>query len=238
MSSRSINSITSNANAWPGGGGGVYVAKGVFEMLGGAIAHNTATYRQGGGVFVWSRALFYMDGDSSVTLNEGVGSSKAICNRGITRMRGNAQADSIYVWNYAKPSSSADTWNNGSGDEFTLMEGARASGLVLAFADDPQNNRNYINIVESDRGGKFFTGTDRITTIDLESHLLANGSFAKDATISGDWVGKYLIKNGGNEIPADQAADILKRFPLGAFTYGGATQSLSAHRLDTKGILR
>jgi hypothetical protein len=237
MSDGSINDNVATAGTWPGGGGGVYVAKGVFEMLNGTVASNNATVRQGGGVFVWSRSLFVMSGNSSVILNVGLGSSKAICSRGITRMEGNARADLVYVWNYAKPTASSGSWNNGFGDEFTLMGGARISGLVLAFADDPKDNRNYINIVEgNDR--KFFTGTDRVTTIDLESHLLASGSFAKDATIPGDWVGKYLIKNGGNEIPADQAADILKRFPLGTFTYGGATQNLSAYRLDTKGMLR
>jgi hypothetical protein len=47
-----------------------------------------------------------------------------------------------------------------------------------------------------------------------------------------------MMKNGGNEIPAAQAADILKRFPLGSFTYGGNTQSLSAaYKLDTTGKL-
>jgi hypothetical protein len=235
MSAGSVNGNTSTGGVWPHGGGGVYVAKGVFEMLNGQIMNNTAT-RQGGGVVVWSRSLFGMGGDSSITANSGVGSAKAICSRGITTMRGNAQADKVYIWNY-----SAGTWNNGGGDEFTLMEGARISGLVLAFADDPQDNRNYINIIPSDRltpSGQFFTaGTDPITTIDLESHLNSNGTFAT-ATIAGDWGGKYMIKNGGNEIPASQAASVLKRFPLGSFTSGGPSQSLStAYKLDTTGKL-
>jgi hypothetical protein len=118
------------------------------------------------------------------------------------------------------------------------MEGARISGLVLAFAD-PQDNRNYINIVDyNPPSGQFFTaGTDPITTIDLESHLNSNGTFAT-ATIAGDWGGKYMIKNGGNEIPVSQAAAVLKRFPLGSFTSGGASQSLStAFKLDTTGKL-
>jgi hypothetical protein len=178
-----------------------------------------------------------MEGNSSITGNSGVGSAKAICSRGIATMRGNAQADSVYVWNYSKGS-----WNNGFGDEFTLMEGARISGLVLAFADDPKDNRNYINIVESDRQQfgfmQFFrSGTDPITTIDLESHLTSSGSFAKDATIAGDWLGNYMIKNGGREIPADQAEAVLKRFPLGAFVYGGNTIKLSRYKLDTTGKL-
>jgi hypothetical protein len=228
MSGGSMNGNISTGGVWPHGGGGVFVAKGVFDMLSGHIMTNKST-RQGGGVFVWSRGLFVMDGDSSVTDNNGVGSSKAICSRGITRMQGKAQADKIYVWNYAK-----GTWNNGSGDEFTLMDGARVSGLVLAFADDPQDNRNYINIV-AQPNGQFFSGTtDPITTIDLESHLNANGSFSASATIAGDWQGKYLIKNGGNAIPGD----VTKRFPLGSFTSGGPSASLSAsYKLDGYGKL-
>jgi hypothetical protein len=235
MSGGSVNGNNSAGNVWPHGGGGVFVAKGTFQMMNGRIMNNTSN-RQGGGVFVWSRALFFMDGDSSVTANEGRGSAKAICSRGITTMRGNAQADKVYIWNYSKGS-----WNNEAGDEFTLMEGARVSGLVLAFADDLPDNRNYINIVQSDRipGQLFFTpGTDRITTIDLESHLNANGSFSTTATIDGDWLGKYLIKNGGNPITPSQAADIIKRFPLGSFTYGGGSPSVSAgHKLDDTGKL-
>jgi hypothetical protein len=229
MSSGSINGNTSNSATRPGGGGGIYLAKGIFEMQGGTIMSNFAK-RQGGGVFVWSKAFFTMSGNSSVTANSGVGSSKAICNRGITEMRGNAQADAVYVWNYKE-----GPWNNGAGDQFTLMEGTRITGLVLAFADngnDPTDNRNYINIMPVN--GKFFTGTERITTIDLESHLLDDGSFDKKATIAGDWVNKFLIKNAGNAIPAD----VLTRFALGTFTYGGATQGLSAYRLDNTGKLQ
>jgi hypothetical protein len=235
MSGGAVKSNTATGGFWPHGGGGVFTAKGVFEMMGGRIMNNTST-RQGGGVFVWSRAVFYIDGDSSVTANSGVGSSKAICSRGITTMRGNAQADKVYIWNYAKGS-----WNNGYGDEFTIMEGARLSGLVLAFADDPQDNRNYINIVQSDRlpGSTFFTaGTDPITTIDLESRLTASGNFSTTATIDGDWLGKYLIKNGGNDIPSAQAAALIKRFPLGSYTSGAPSKSLSAYTLDTDGTLK
>ncbi|MDR1411213.1 MAG: hypothetical protein LBI91_03295, partial [Spirochaetaceae bacterium] len=230
MSGGAVNSNVSTGNVWPHGGGGVFVAKGAFEMLNGQIMHNKST-RQGGGVFVWSRSLFDMSGNSSVTDNDGVGSSKAICSRGITTMRGNAQADKVYIWNYSKGS-----WNNGFGDEFTLMEGARISGLVLAFADDPQDNRNYINIVQS--GGSFFTGgTDPITNIGLESHLNPNGSFAISATIDGDWLGKYLIKNGGNLIPAGQTDAPIERFLLGTFTYGGSPMSLGGYKLDNTGKL-
>jgi hypothetical protein len=205
-------------------------------MLGGQIMNNSSV-RQGGGVFVWSKALFWMDGDSSITVNSGVGSAKALCSRGITTMRGNAQADKVYIWNYAKGS-----WNNGAGDEFTLMEGARISGLVLAFADDPIDNRNYINIVGSDRAkygvGQFFSsGTDPITTIDLESRLTAGASFSTTATVESDWLNQYLIKNDGNIIPAAQAAALLKRFPLGSFTSGKPSLSLLKYKLDTTGKL-
>jgi hypothetical protein len=225
MSGGSVNGNSSSGAVWPHGGGGVFVAKGVFEMMNGRIMNNTSR-RQGGGVFIWSRALFYMDGDSSVTANSGVGSAKALCSRGITTMRGRAQADSSYIWNYAKGS-----WNNGAGDEFTLMEGARVSALVLAFADDPQDNRNYINIVGPSGA---FTGTDPITTIDLESHLNPNGSFSATATINGDWLNRYMVKNGGNTI----LQNALNRFPLGTFTSGGPSRSVSAsYKLDGTGKL-
>jgi hypothetical protein len=229
MSGGSVNGNTSTGSTWPHGGGGVFVAKGLFEMLNGQIMNNTST-RQGGGVFVWSQSLFYMWGNSSITANNGVGSAKAICSRGITTMRGKAQADKVYIWNYSKGS-----WNRGAGDEFTLMEGARISGLVLAFADDPKDNRNYINIVDSNPPyGSFFTsGTDPITTIDLESHLTSSGSFATDATIAGDWLNRYMIKNNGNAIPDA----VIKRFPLGSFTSGKPSLSLSSYKLDSTGKL-
>jgi hypothetical protein len=148
-------------------------------------------------------------------------------------MRGNAQADKVYIWNYAK-----GPWNNGQGDEFTLMEGARISDLELAFADDPQDNRNYINIVKSDKSPYlYFTGADPVTTIGLESRLTSSGSFDKNATVAGDWLGKYIIKNGGNPIPAADAA-ILNRFPLSSYIYGGSNPiSLSPYKLDNTGKL-
>jgi hypothetical protein len=233
MSGGTVNNNTSSGGVWPHGGGGVYVAKGAFEMINGRITENQST-RQGGGVFVWSRSYFGMGGNSSVTGNIGIGSSKAICNRGITTMGENAQADTVYIWNYAR-----GNWGNGQGDEFTMMAGARITGLVLAFADDPQDNRNYINILSVPQlNNAFFTGgTDPITTIDLESHLTASGSFAKDATIDGDWLGKYLIRNGGKEIPAAQVAGVIKRFPLGSFTSGGSPKLLTGYRLDNTGKL-
>jgi hypothetical protein len=106
---------------------------------------------------------------------------------------------------------------------------------VLAFADDPQDNRNYINIVDNNPDyGQFFTGgADPITTIDLESRLNSNGSFSTTATITGDWGGKYRIKNGGAEIPAT----VLKRFPLGSFTSGLPLKPLSGYKLNNSGQL-
>jgi hypothetical protein len=233
MSGGSVNSNTATGGVWPHGGGGVFVAKGAFEMLNGTISSNTAT-RQGGGVFVWSRALFVMSGNSSVIANDGVGSSKAICNRGITRMEGKAQADKVYVWNYLK-----GAWNYGAGDEFTLTGGARAADVMLAFADDPEDNRNYVSIVLQPTG-QFFTGADTITTIYLESRLTKAGKFDTEATIEGDWIGHHLIKYGnGATIPAAQAAALVKRFPLGNFTYGKTPSiSLSGYTLDHDGKLQ
>ena len=224
MSAGTIEKNIATGGVMPHGGGGVYVAKGVFQMIDGHITGNHST-RQGGGVFTWSRALFYMDGNASITNNKGTGSSKGICNRGITTMTGTARSDTVYVWNYAKGS-----WNNGSGDEFTLTQGARVTDVELAFADEPQDNRNYINLLSTD--GLFTSGSNPITTIGLESHLTSTG-FARDATIDGDWQGKYLIKNAGNTI----SANILKRFPLTNFIYGLYTISLSAYKLDATGKL-
>jgi hypothetical protein len=230
MSSGTINGNTATGSVWPHGGGGVFVAKGMFEMLNGQIRNNTSV-RQGGGVFVWSRAVFWMGGNSSVTANNGVGSAKAICSRGITTMTGNAQADRVYIWNYAK-----GTWGNGVGDEFTVMEGARIGGLVLAFADDPIDYRNYINIVPV--SGVFFnSGTDPITTIDLESRLTSSGSFSTTATVGSDWLNQYLIKNNGVPLTTEQAAVVLPRFPLGSFTSGKPGLPLTRYKLDASGRL-
>jgi hypothetical protein len=97
---------------------------------------------------------------------------------------------------------------------------------VLAFADDPQpkNGRNYINIMPIDTSGQFFTGSDPITTVDLESHLNDDGSFSKTATVDGDWIvsNTYIIKNGGEAGGKPIPDDVLKRFALGTFTWGGS----------------
>ncbi|MDR2444703.1 MAG: hypothetical protein LBD44_02030, partial [Spirochaetaceae bacterium] len=225
MSAGTIGDNVSSGSVWPHGGGGVYVAKGVFEMIDGHITGNQSI-RQGGGVFVWSRSLFYLDGNSSVTNNKGVGSSKAICSRGITTMSGKAQADKVYIWNYAKGS-----WNNGAGDQFTMTEDARVTGLELAFADDPKDYRNYVNLTSSSGS---FNGTDLIATIGLESHLTSSGSFAKDATIDSDWLNRHLIKyaNGTSNISAT-----VNRFSISNYINGLATTNLTSYKLDSTGKL-
>ncbi|MDR0644607.1 MAG: hypothetical protein LBG05_06825 [Treponema sp.] len=228
MSAGTISGNTSSGNSSPNGGGGVYVVKGVFEMINGSITNNKSR-RHGGGVFVWSRSLFYMDGNASITANTGAGSSADLCTRGITTMRGKAQSAAVYVRNYAKGS-----WNNGAGDEFTMMEGARATTVELAFAGD---NRNYINLVKSD--GNFFTGTDRITQIGLESHLTPSFAFDTNATIDGDWLNSYLLKDKGGNTNKDSAIkDIVNRFPPINFFKGVIpAQPLSDYKLDEYGRL-
>jgi hypothetical protein len=215
MSAGSVRGNNSSGNKSPHGGGGVYVAQGAFEMLNGEITQNKST-RQGGGVFVWSGALFNMIGNSSISGNDGVGSSKSICSRGITEMRDNARADKVYIWHV-----------NSATDRFTISGGARIGGLVLAFADEPKDNRNFITIAP------LTPGTDPITTIDLESHLTPPSyAFAKDATINGDWLNNYLVFGGSNPID-------VSRFPLGTFTSGGPAQSISSkYKLDANGKLQ
>jgi hypothetical protein len=66
---------TTTSSTYPHGGGGVYVARGAFDMDGGEITGNNAN-RQGGGVFVhWGDARFTASGSSNITGNSGVGSS-------------------------------------------------------------------------------------------------------------------------------------------------------------------
>ncbi|MDR1909695.1 MAG: right-handed parallel beta-helix repeat-containing protein [Spirochaetaceae bacterium] len=214
MSNGSISGNISKSSTYPHGGGGVYVAAGVFEMLGGSIVNNTSV-RQGGGVFIGHNSRFSASGNSSITGNEGVGSSKAICSRGYTEMMGNAQADKIYIWN-----------NNGipafaqQPDSFTLAENARATGIVLAYADD---YCNFINIAASAA-----YGSDQICIIDLEGHL-TNGAF-KDTNLSGDWLNRALIKGNNANLRA-----VVNRIPLNTFV-GGSTLNLAAsYRIEVIG---
>jgi hypothetical protein len=217
MSGGSIANNRSNGGSSPHGGGGVYVARGVFEMIGGQITGNYSV-RQGGGVFVWHNARFTASGTSSITNNEGVGSSKGICSRGLTEMMGKAQADKIYIWNNNPVSEGRFSAES---DSFTLAENARAAGIVLAYDDTPTNphTRNFINIAAA------VPGSDPICRIDLEGHL-TNYVFA--TTDINDWIGRKVLEVGTG-IPNTQA--LLDRFPLNTFV-GKGTLSLSAYKLE------
>jgi hypothetical protein len=219
MSGGAVSNNRSNGGSSPHGGGGVYVAKGVFEMLAGQVNGNNSV-RQGGGVFVWHNARFSASGTSSITNNEGVGSSKAICSRGYTEMMGKAQADKIYIWNN-NPVAEGSFANEP--DTFTLAENARAVGIVLAYDDTspgPQT-RNFINILAA------VPGTDPICSIDLEGHL-TNYQF-KDTNLN-DWIGKTVLKVSTG-LGASQTSDLLARFPLNTFV-GGSTVSLAPYKLE------
>jgi hypothetical protein len=219
MSGGTIANNRSNGGSSPHGGGGVYVARGVFEMMGGQITGNYSQ-RQGGGVFIWHNARFSASGTSSITNNEGVGSSKAICSRGYTEIMGKAQADKIYIWNNNDTSPDFSRQR----DSFILAENARAGGIVLAYDDTPTNphTRNFIRITAS------VPGTDPICRIDLEGHL-TNYVFA--TTDISDWVGRKVLEVSTG-ISNTQA--LLDRFPLNTFV-GKGTLSLSAYKLERNG---
>ncbi|MDR1637838.1 MAG: hypothetical protein LBR93_10945, partial [Treponema sp.] len=213
MSGGTISGNRSNGNASPHGGGGVYVAKGVFEMLGGEINGINSSLRQGGGVFVWHNARFSASGTSSITGNQGVGSSKGICSRGYTEMMGRAQADKIYIWNnnpVSEGSFSAEP------DSFTLAENARAVGIVLAYDDTPTSpqTRNFISFTDTTT-----PGSDQVCLIDLEGHL-TNYQF-KETELNNDWVGKKIL-----EVDSSATENVIRqRFPLNTFV-GGSTITL------------
>jgi hypothetical protein len=208
MSGGKIVSNKSTSTTYPHGGGGVYVAKGAFEMLNGEITGNTAT-RQGGGVFVhWGQARFTASGNSTITGNEGVGSSKAICNRGTTEMLGKARADKVYIWNYdgVNPEQS-----------FTLTPDIQIDGIVLAYS---ANHKNYITLL-----GDSWPGTNTICTIDLESHLNNSGSFA--GQLEPDWLDKKIITGSNAALTALVVTN--NRLPLNSFTGQPSVYNLSAH---------
>jgi hypothetical protein len=207
MSGGKIAGNKSASTTYPHGGGGVYVAKGAFEMLNGEITGNTAT-RQGGGVFVhWGQARFTASGNSTITGNEGVGSSKAICNRGTTEMNDNARADKVYIWNYdgANPEQS-----------FALTPNVQVDGIVLAYS---AANKNFITLSDDP-----WTGTNTICTIDLESHLNNSGSLA--GQLEPDWLHKNIIR-GDFSLLNDP--DFLKRLPLNSFTGQPSVYNLKDH---------
>jgi hypothetical protein len=223
MSGGTISNNKSSGNVSPHGGGGVYVAKGVFEMLAGSISGNNST-RQGGGVFVWHNARFTASGTSSITGNDGTGSSKGICSRGYTEMMGRAQADKIYIWNNNDDTPAF----NSERDSFTLAENARAAGIVLAYDDtndSTRQTRNFVRFVDTSPAG-----TDQVCLIDLEGHL-TNYQF-KDTNLN-DWIGKD--GNGDDikilEVDASTSeATVRQRFPLNTFV-GGTTLTLKGKYL-------
>jgi hypothetical protein len=200
MSGGQITGNTTTSSTYPHGGGGVYVAQGYFDMLNGEITGNTAN-RQGGGVFVhWGEARYNASGDSTITGNTGVGSSKAICNRGITELMGNARADKVYVWNY----------DDGSVDDqvFKLAQNAQIAGVVLAYSAE---SVNVIEIVDP------FETTNTICTIDLESHL-SNGLFA--GQLEPDWLGKKVVIGNNGTLKKVLGLEPVgpNRLPLNSFT--------------------
>ncbi|MDR0669486.1 MAG: hypothetical protein LBF95_05335, partial [Treponema sp.] len=206
-----ITGNKSTSTTYPHGGGGVYVAQGAFEMLEGEITGNKAT-RQGGGVFVhWATgatgtARFGAYGNAAITGNDGVGSSAAICNRGITELLSSARADKVYIWDYegADPP-----------QEFTLVPSVQVGGVALAYS---AVNKNYITLVDDHTG--WTGGTGQICLIDLESHL-SGGVFA--GQLEPDWLGKKVVKGNNTTLTA-----VLSRLPLNSFTGTPSVYNLGA----------
>ncbi|MDR2073312.1 MAG: hypothetical protein LBP60_07760 [Spirochaetaceae bacterium] len=208
--SRIINN-TSTSATYPHGGGGVYVAQGVFEMAGGEVTDNTATNRQGGGVFVhWANsptltARFTASGDSVITGNYGVGSSKAICNRGITELQDTATADYVYIWDYGDPAVPSQSFTLANSTKITV-------GIALARSNDKTTaNKNFITLVAG------YTPSLNPIIIDLESHT-ENGSFA--GTLEPDWLNEKLIEGANPTLTT-----MLNYLILNSFTGAGPTMN-------------
>jgi hypothetical protein len=216
MSGGSLQGNESQGSASPHGGGGVYVAQGAFEMLGGSITGNVAR-RQGGGVFVAPVTFvnpnyatisgikrgsrFTASGTSSVTGNSGVGSSTGICSRGVTQLMGSARVDKVYVWE----------------DSFRIADGARAAGVVLAHT---ALFTNKIDITGLD------SLADQVCRVDLEMNLV-NGSFAAvDVNL---WLSKQLISGSGSVSAT--------RFPLGSLVGKGTTKYLTDYHVNATGYM-
>ncbi|MDR2020130.1 MAG: hypothetical protein LBQ14_05115 [Treponema sp.] len=205
MEGGKITGNISNSSTYPHGGGGVYVAQGAFEMLGGEVTHNTAK-RQGGGVFVhWANssaltARFTASGGSIITDNDGVGSSKDICNRGITELRDTATTDRVYIWDYgATPSQSFTVGNS------VLIK----TGIALARSmDKSTSNKNFITLV--DDGMDDYTPQGTPINIDLESHL-ENGTFASN--VNDDWLNQKVIEGNNTTLTT-----MVPRLTLNSFT--------------------
>jgi hypothetical protein len=184
-------------------------------MEDGSVTGNNAT-RQGGGVFIhWGAARFTAAGNSSITGNEGVGSSKAICNRGTAAMTDNARADKVYIWDYDEDDYDPITDPEQS---FTLAKGAQVSGLVLAYS---AHDKNFVTIAGIEEPTDLWNGP--VCTIDLESRLIGG---LLHGPIS-DWYGHRIIF-GANDALKKLIADSLSsgtvssiegtRLPLNTFT--------------------
>jgi hypothetical protein len=208
MSGGTISGNNSYGNSSPHGGGGVYTASGEFDMQGGSITSNYSK-RQGGGVFVHSKAVFNASGFSSITGNDGVGSSKGLCSRGVTEMVGNAQADTVYVWNPLAEDGGIDA------NMFTMAQNARVGGVVLAHSTE---KRNFINLANT------IDGAGPIANIDLEGHLTPPNYTFVDTNIK-DWLDKAILVGADSTLTAN-----IQRFSLGTFV-GGTTLSLSPYEL-------
>jgi hypothetical protein len=226
MSGGSVSGNKSNGGASPHGGGGVYVATGEFDMSGGEITGNEST-RQGGGIFVHSAAIFTGWGNASITGNKGVGSSKGICSRGSTTLRGKAQADTVYVWNPLREDAAPFTTSTqADNNRFYLAEYARVGGIVLAHSVE---GRNFVDLEDI-----IYTGSDQIARIDLEGHL-TNGKFV-DTDIN-DWLNKRILLD---DDPGNLTTNI-GRFPLGTFVGGGPIYLSDSYKLEAnngEGILK
>jgi hypothetical protein len=217
MSGGRIVKNTSTSQTYPHGGGGVYVARGAFKMMDGEITGNTAN-QQGGGVFVhWGDARFIASGNSTITGNDGAGSSKAICNRGVTEMRENARADRVYVWDY----------DEAPAQKFTLAGNARITGIVLAYS---ALNRNVIEIADS------FENSGVICTIDLESHSNSGDTPAEQP--EPDWIGKKIITGSNAVLKKVLGIDPsgTSRLPLNSFTGTPSVYNLETnYKIDVAG---
>jgi hypothetical protein len=204
------------SSTYPHGGGGVYVAHGAFDMQGGDITGNKAK-RQGGGVFVhWGDAWFSASGSSTITGNDGTGSSKAICNRGLTALKDTTQADYVYIWDYEGVTPS---------QIFRVADTVKiTTGIALAFS---AGNKNFIEFSDN-----FTPGAHPAINIDLEGHLDSSGNFA--GQLEPDWLGKTII-DGANPT----LKDMLTRLNLNTFTGTPDVKSLAnSYRIEVLGTNR
>jgi hypothetical protein len=175
-------------------------------MGGGEITLNEAN-RQGGGVFVhWGEARFNASGNSTITGNKGTGSSKAICNRGITELTGNTTADFVYAWDHGDALSP---------QSFLLANNVQITkGIALAHS---ATNQNFITLANDFMGAG---PPSDLIAIDLEGHL-ASGVFVGE--LEADWLHQKLIDGAHDTLEA-----MLDRLVLNTFT---STAALSRSNL-------